>query len=49
MILLLSICFIVWIIANVVPLPPPWLQVTGLVLVLVILLSLLGVVHVGRP
>jgi hypothetical protein len=48
-ILLLSICVIVWIIADLVPPPAPWRMILGLVLVVLILLGLLGVIHLpGR-
>ncbi|MBN1441666.1 MAG: hypothetical protein JXA90_03105 [Planctomycetes bacterium] len=49
MTLLLSIVVMVWIIADLVPPPPPWRMVLGLALVVLVLLGLLGVIHLpGR-
>lgn len=43
--LLLALCLMLWILASIVPLPPPWRTVIGAVLIAVILLALLGLIH----
>lgn len=46
MILLLSLCFMVWIISALVPPPPPWRMVLGITIIVLLLLGLLGVIHI---
>jgi hypothetical protein len=48
MTLIIALCLVTWIVVSIVPLPPPWYQIVGVVLIIVLIFACLGFIRVTR-